>query len=240
MLAIFRRFLVMLSAAGLSACASLPQLPGMSRSSENYAAGSELGWRLAGSDKNALAGAFLTAIETGGEQRWRGRRANGVVTPGSDSLSGIFPDASERAILPGAPIDYNHVYETELGLYAVTRNANVRAGPATNAKILEVLPSGAGVDAIGRVVGAPWLLVAQTGKIRGFVHESLLIKAPGTELELAGGPHRRPVLCREFKQSIAIFSQTDAWTGAACQSGSNWRLAPEPETGELDDELSGF
>ena len=78
-----------------------------------------------------------------------------------------------------------------MGLYVLTRNSNIRLGPGTDHKIAEVLPSGAGVDVVGRVVDKEWMLVASEGSIRGYVHQNLLIKAPGTELELAGGPNRR-------------------------------------------------
>ena len=90
------------------------------------------------------------------------------------------------------------------------------------------MPSGSGVDVVGRVTDRNWMLVAADGSVRGYVSGDLVIQAPGTELELAGGPVRTPVLCRTFTQRVNVYSERYEWQGAACNDGSGWRLAAEP------------
>ncbi len=77
------------------------------------------------------------------------------------------------------------------------------------------------------------MLIAVDDVVRGYIYQNLLIKAPGTELELAGGPRRRPLLCREYVQRIDLGAERDEWQGAACNDGTGWRAAPpevDPET----------
>ncbi len=234
--------LAFLSAILLNACSTLSG-GGFDGGSGDFAAGSRLSYNLSGGDRSALADAFLSAMETGAETPWRGRNANGAVTPGDYSLSNLKADPRERLILARSDIDIARRMETDLGLYALTSNSNVRTGPGTTYKIATMLPSGAGVEVVGRVVGAPWMLVSHEGRIAGYIHENLMIKAPGTELELAGGPHRRPILCREFIQRVEVYGEVDAWTGGACNDGAGWRLAAEPEPlaeDYVDDELMGL
>ena len=76
---------------------------------------------------------------------------------------------------------------TDLGLYVLTRNSNVRKGPGTEHGVLETLPAGSGVEVVGRLTDKNWMLVSADGAVRGYVFGNRLIKAPGTELELAPG-----------------------------------------------------
>jgi len=230
--------------AGLvAACSSFAPGGFGASSSVNYAAGSSLGARLAPRDREALGAVFLRAMEAsaqGAAVPWSGARARGSVTPGETMLANLKSNPHMR--LPArAGLDLTHRLETELGLYVTTRNANVRTGPSTERRIAEQLPAGDGVDVVGKITGQPWMLIAVDERIRGYVHASLLIKAPGTELELAGGPRRRPQLCRAFKQRISAYGQNDHWQGAACKDGERWRLAPPaPAEGQDDDGLLGF
>ena len=196
----------------------------------NFTAGSMLGASVSADDMRALYPAFVTAIETGpaGEPvAWRGAGASGAVTPGAYMIGNLKPDP--RALLPlAAALSFSETFETELGLYALTRNANVRSGPSTDAKALDQLPSGTGVDVVGKVSGKPWMLVAVDGAVRGYIHDSLMIRAPGAELTLAGGPTRRAHLCRAFKQSLSVGGRSDQWSGVACDRGDGWRVeAPD-------------
>ncbi|MHA7873414.1 MAG: SH3 domain-containing protein, partial [Hyphococcus sp.] len=122
--------------------------------------------------------------------------------------------------------DLDPVMETDLGLYVATRNANVRIGPGTAYAVAEMLDAGAGVEVVGRVVDKSWMLVAVDGVVRGYVFQDLLIKAPGAELELAGGPQRSPRLCRAYAQRLEMEGARDAWKGAACVDGAGWRVLP--------------
>ncbi len=229
------------AAFGLGACSSLPSMGDLRGGSGNYADGSLVESNLSGSDRAALAAAFTAAMDTGETRNWRGGRAVGVVTPGGYALANLQADPNARIGAARGDFDLAHVMETEMGLYVLTRNSNIRTGPGTDNPIAEVLPSGAGVDVVGQVTSNGWMLVAVDDQVRGYISPKLLIKAPGTELELAGGPRRRPILCREFSQRIVIFSQRDEWTGAACNDGVGWRLAPpEPEPVEEEDDLLGL
>lgn len=195
----------------------------------DFTEGSMLGASLSGADLQALYPAFVTAVESGASGQavaWRGPSASGAVTPGAYLVGNLKPDP--KTLLPlAAAVSFAEPMETELGLHALTRNANVRAGPSTDARVLEQLPSGTGVEAVGKVSGKPWLLVAVDGAIRGYVHESLTIKAPGTELDLAGGPVRRAHPCRAFDQTMTVGGRADRWSGAACDRGQGWRVEPK-------------
>ncbi len=227
-----RLTILALGAAALSACASLPFVGDEFQSSgaENFAGGSQLAVLLAADDARALDAAFVDAMDTGVAKSWRGRRAAGAVTPTGWSISNLRPDPDARVPASRNNIDLAPVLETELGLYVLTRNANVRLGPGVSHGVAETLPSGAGVDIVGRTVRDKWMLIAHEGVVRGYVSETLMIKAPGTELELAGGPRRRGALCREFVQRLTIGAERDQWRGAACKGeNGEWRLAREPK-----------
>lgn len=245
MLAVRKLTLLAFAAFTLSACSSLPSIGGLGGGGgPNFAAGSVLSARLAAADRAALAEAFARAMESGTSETWRGGRATGVIEPQGYSLANLKPHPALRIPLARPDIDLRHAMETELGLHALTRNSNVRLGPGTDYEAVDTLASGTGVDVVGRVTDKPWMLVATDGAVIGYIHENLMIKAPGAELELAGGPIRRPLLCREFEQRLNIFSERDQWTGAACSDGTGWRLAAEPpapaEEEDADDERLEF
>lgn len=233
---VMRRLLVLLAAAALGACTSLPKIGG-GLGDVNYAAGSAAGARLSGSDREALAAAFKAAMESGENRQWRGGRAAGVVMPGGYALANLKFDPDARIDAARGDFDLAHIMETDLGLYVLTRNSNIRIGPGPENRIAEVLPSGSGVEVVGRLIDKDWMLIAVDGDVRGYVYEKLLIKAPGTELELAGGPRRKPILCRKFTQRLTMYSERDEWTGAACNDGTGWRLARAPEPKPEDDPL---
>jgi len=220
-----------LSAAILSAsCAGGPSFGG-GGGLENYAAASALATDLRGRDVDALGAAFGGAMDgarAGEEITWSGPNARGSVLPGQMTLGGLRADPGERLPFPPG-LDISHPLETELGEYVMIRKSNVRAAPSVDAAVLTTAQSGAGVTVIGKVVGQPWMLIAAEGRIRGYVFEDLLTKRPGTELELAGGPTKRPVLCRDFLQKIAVNGRSDRWGGTACKRGERWRLERAPE-----------
>ena len=226
--------MAIMAAAMLGGCASLPSVGGVGGGSDNYAAGSPANSVLSGTDRSALATAFQAAMNNSTPQQWRGNRAVGVVMPGGYGLANLLADPNARIGLAQGDLDLAHVMETDLGPYVLTRNTNLRKGPGTENGVIEILPSGSGVDVVGRIPDNNWMLVSMNGSVRGYVYGNLLIKAPGTELELAGGPMRRPILCREFTQRVSAYSERYQWQGAACNDGAGWRLAP-PEA-PLDDQ----
>jgi hypothetical protein len=221
-------------AALLASCASLPYLgDDAATGGGDFAEGSRLAGDLNGKDRDALRTAFLSAMESGAPQRWRGGHAVGEVWPESYSIANLRADPAARVPAARGDLNLASTLETELGLHVLTRNSNVRIGPGTEHAIAEVLPSGAGVDVVGKTAGDDWMLIAADGVIRGYVYENLMIKAPGTELELAGGPRREARLCREFRQTVRRYSENDEWTGAACRTGAGWRLAPQERSDEF-------
>lgn len=234
---------LLLMAGALGACSSIPGADFLDGGGgENFAAGSPVADQLSGADRDALADAFIAAMETGQRQTWSGRRAVGEVTPGGYELANLYADPRQRIALAHGDVNLAQVVETDLGLYVLTRNSNIRKGPGTEYDIAEVLPSGEGVDVVGKVIDQNWMMIAVDERVRGYVFGNLLIKAPGTELELAGGPRRKPVLCRAFTQRVNIFSTREEWDGAACNDGTGWRLAEDPPMPEqiADDELLGL
>ncbi|MEO0398036.1 MAG: SH3 domain-containing protein [Pseudomonadota bacterium] len=192
----------------------------------NYAAGSPLGAQLPKSEQRALETSFLQAVSRGapGERYdWRGKESFGWVKAGAPVLGNVKADRSDRPPYP-ASLSVSDSLETELGLYALTKNANVRSGPSTDYPVLETLSSGDGVEVVGRVVGKRWMLVQKGDRIVGYVFEGLMIKAPGTELELAGGPTRKPLRCRVFEQRLSYGGRSDRWEGVACLERNAWVL----------------
>lgn len=232
---------VLVMASGCSTFSDLSRLGGnLGGDDQNYAAGSSLGGQLSGNDRDALADAFVIAMDEGRTQKWRGRRVGGTIEPGGYAISNLLTHPGSLIDTARTDLDLTHKMETDLGLYVLTRNSNVRIGPGSDNRIAEVLSSGTGVAVVGRVVNKPWMLVSVNDSVRGYVFQDLLIKAPGTELELAGGPQRRPFLCRRFLQKLVTMRDEDEWEGAACHDGAGWRLAqPEPQPID-DEELVGY
>lgn len=220
-----------LAAAALAISGCGPGGPSIGREdSVNYAAGTAIGAEMTRAEQAALAAAFVEAMAAppGAAKSWRADAAFGAVTPGGYWVGNLKPDP--RTLLPAdSGLDLGYSFETELGLHALTGNSNLRAGPSTAARIIEVLDGGTAVDAVGRTKGAPFYLVAIGGRVRGYVHESLMKKAPGTELDLdlAGGPTRRAHPCRDFEQTLTRFGRSERWSGAACDRGEGWRLEPK-------------
>ncbi len=62
------------------------------------------------------------------------------------------------------------------GIYLVTRDANVRAGPKTSAKKIGSVRGGGKVDVVGKVKGGVgWMAVRRDGKDFGFVYAPVLL-----------------------------------------------------------------
>jgi len=214
----------------LGACATFEGGAGYGAPGDDYAAGSALSREMTSRDRAALAGAFAAAVETGAPGAtnvWSSGSYSGSVTPGQYLIGNLKPD-SGRLLPVAAPIEFAGEYETELGLYALKGEANLRSGPSTEAKIFTKLAAGTPVDVVGRAVGLPWMLVAIDGTVRGYVHQSLLLKAPGDDFALAGGPTRAARFCRAFEQSLTLFGRTDRWAGAACKRDGAWLLEAAP------------
>lgn len=196
----------------------------------NYAAASLLGAELPPSEARVLKSAFIQAIENGahGERfDWRGDTSFGWVKAREWRVGDLKADANDRPRIPEG-LDLAYTYETEQGLYALTRNANARLGPSTDFPAREQLVSGTGVIVIGKVVDRPWMLVEVDGFVTGYVHQDLMIKAPGTELDLAGGPRRAAAICRSYEQRLSYGGRSDLFEGVACKEGGRWLVKARP------------
>ncbi|NWG91446.1 MAG: hypothetical protein HXY21_02915 [Parvularculaceae bacterium] len=199
----------------------------------NYASASALGAGLPPGEARSLAPAFVQAVEKGavGERfDWRGVAASGWVKAREIRVGNLKADPNEAPPVAEG-VDLSETYETEQGLYALTRNANVRLGPSTDFPTSEQLLSGTAVVVIGKVVGKPWMLSEVEGRVVGYIHESLMIKAPGTELDLVGGPRREAAHCRAYEQQLSYGGQSDLWAGVACKEGGRW-VVKTPPAGE--------
>ncbi|MEL6362657.1 MAG: SH3 domain-containing protein [Pseudomonadota bacterium] len=219
-------------AVALSACQGGGNFNPLADASVNYASGSALGVQLPSKDQAALEPVFLQAVARGasGERfDWRGPDSFGWVKVRDHVVGNVKPSRHDRPVAP-KEVDLSFPMETELGLYALTRNSNVRAGPSTEYPVLAELVSGDGIDGVGRVVGKPWILAEKDGRVVGYIHENLMVKAPGTELLLAGGPTKTPMKCREFEQRISYTGRSDRWEGVACLEDGRWVLQPEDNT----------
>jgi hypothetical protein len=216
----------------LGACETFSEFDPFDGGAPSYTLGAPADLNLSGRDRDALAYAFEQAMTTGKPQGWTGSQARGVVEPLAYAVANLKADPAARIEAARGDLNLTQVVETELGLYVLTRNSNIRTGPGTDNRAVEVLDSGTGVDVVGRVRDKNWMLVAVNDIIRGYVFGDLLIKAPGSELELAGGPMRKPLLCRNFSQRINIYSDRAEWEGAACNDGTGWRVAPPPPPDE--------
>lgn len=218
----------------LAACAGAGGLD-LGGEGTNFASASPLGAAISGGDARALEPAFLQAVEKGGDGErfdWRGPSAFGWVK-GLDPCVGNLKADPNDCPASAAGLALGETYETEQGLYALTRNANVRSGPSTDDPVRGQLSSGTPVNVVGKVVGKPWMLAEVENRIVGYIHESLLIKAPGTELDLAGGPRRQALSCRRYEQRISFEGRSDLWEGVACDENGRWKVYQKPEEGPV-------
>lgn len=222
-----------IGALALSACETAGPIGGPAQNGPvNFTLGSTLGASLSRGDMKALGEIFTPTLEagqTGAAQRWRGPSgAEGAITPRGYLFGNLRSDPSSLIAVASA-VSYALPMEIEQGEQVTTKNANVRAAPSADAPILEKLDAGVGVEAIGKVVGQPFYLVAVKGRIRGYVSATLLTPAPGADLALAGGPTRRAHPCRAYDQTLSLGGQSDRWSGVACNRGQGWR--PEAKEG---------
>lgn len=67
-----------------------------------------------------------------------------------------------------------HEVAPMVGLYEITKDVNVRAGPGTDFERLAGLKAGERVRAIGKVQDTSWMAVSQDGETLGFVYTPIL------------------------------------------------------------------
>jgi uncharacterized protein YgiM (DUF1202 family) len=93
----------------------------------------------------------------------------------------IQPAEPESQSAPQADEPAPLAVEALSGVYVATKSANVRAAPATDAKIVAKLAVDQAVDATGQVAGGEWLRVSVKGKT-GFVSGKLMAESDATEV----------------------------------------------------------
>lgn len=137
------------------------------------AAGSAIGCKLQKNDQAKAERAIEQAVLTGKDQEWNSDTGySGRVEVGSE-MTGA--DLANLRLASGVePADG---YTRIGGAYVSTVNANVRAAPGTNAKVLGQLSSGQRIWVPAQVKGQPWLLVSDQGVGQGYVSAPLLKKA---------------------------------------------------------------
>jgi uncharacterized protein YgiM (DUF1202 family) len=106
--------------------------------------------------------------------------------------------SAARQIQPAAPepepapqVEAPLAVEALSGVYVATKSANLRAAPATDAKIVGKIAADQAVDATGQVAGGEWLRVEVKGKT-GFVSGKLMARSDAAEVDawsaLKGAP----------------------------------------------------
>jgi surface antigen len=127
-------------------------------------------------------------------------------------------------------LDTSRVLEPAQGEYTVTgASVNVRLAPSLKGLKAAQLGRGMVVDALGREPEKNWLLVARRGVVLGYIFAPLLESRGGDDLMLAGGASRRPVLCRDFEQTVLMPNGVkDEWENSACRaSDGEWRVVDD-------------
>ncbi len=190
--------------------------------------GTPVASRLARSDLPDADSAVKAALNAPGSTAapWRGRSGNsGTVTPGDVLIAGLSDGGEMYPAPPGLFV--NAPVETALGDFRVARSANFRLGPNTSYRRLGTLGAGTTVRALGRDNSSDWYLIANSGRIMGYIYGPLMEKVSSGELMLAGGPTVTPDYCRAFTHEVRLRDgETDVWRGTACRGKAGyWSLA---------------
>ncbi len=119
--------------------------------------------------------------------------------------------------------------------YTITKTSNVRGGPGTDYKVLEVISKDTTVDVIGKVQDQPWMLVGFNNTGSGFVHTSLVQPVPveqrKTETEPVEDQTSETVeqtvavnrACKTVKQVIILEDGSEEVEEiTACQGPNGW------------------
>ncbi|WP_162917675.1 caspase family protein [Dongia deserti] len=106
--------------------------------------------------------------------------------PKAEPVAPVAPaetQSAQRQIQPAAPQPEPEPLEIQelAGTYVAAKSANVRAAPATDAKIIAKLSADQAVDATGLVAGGEWLRVSLKGKT-GFVSSKLMVETDAEEV----------------------------------------------------------
>jgi uncharacterized caspase-like protein len=134
------------------------------------------------SDNPATFQAYLTQFPNGVFAGLARAKITELESAGSDPTE---TQSAARQIQPAAPepeVPAPLAVEELSGVYVATKSANVRAAPATDAKIVAKLAADQAVDATGQVAGGEWLRVSVKGK-SGFVSGKLMAPSDAAEVD---------------------------------------------------------
>lgn len=95
--------------------------------------------------------------------------------------------------------------------YVATKNANVRSKPNVRAALIETLPKGAVITALGRVRDADWFLIARDGEQLGYVFAPL-VALEGSPAAVAALAPPRPTV-EVNKNAVAVIIGNKAYGG---------------------------
>lgn len=149
--------------------------------------GNQLGKTLDEADRKQIAQADNQALSAPPGQAISWRNPDGGAS-GSSSAS-----APTKEVVAKAPdgtirtVSKTPKLSLVSGRYTVhgTSNVNIRAEPTTKSNAVGTLRSGETVDAVGKVVGSDWMLVARSGETLGYVSGALISPA-ATATQIAG------------------------------------------------------
>ncbi|MEQ8936901.1 MAG: SH3 domain-containing protein [Amphiplicatus sp.] len=175
-------------------------------------------------DLAAHRAAFLSSVNApaGKIIEWVGDSAHGSVTVKEARLV-LSPDKPSGNPAPEG-LRIGGDMEMDLGVHVIRSNANVRLGPSTEDKVVATLKAGSRVDVIGRLVREPWALVAQNGRIRGYVFDELMARPQGATSRLAGAVLATPVYCRSLVQTVEREGVSSESDDLACKGEGDWFL----------------
>jgi surface antigen len=141
-------------------------------------AGNRIGSWLDEKDRQAVAqeaGKALDSPNANQRVTWNnpdtGNSASVVAHPAVAEKRAV-PIVRDRAVAPLPALEL--IGEN----WIATRNANVRLAPSTDAAVATTLKQGESFRAVGKVVGADWIVVAREKRTIGYVSSALVEAAP--------------------------------------------------------------
>lgn len=145
----------------------------LSSSDEGYIA-RKIGDDVSEEDAEAIGRAVAKALErapAGREVTWKSKTSGASATfkPGGTRLE---KREIEAAMRKGVVVTPNMVLIARG--YTAARNANLRAGPGTDHKVVGGLAKGESLTALGAVGKGDWILVALDGEVVGYVYAPLV------------------------------------------------------------------
>lgn len=113
----------------------------------------------------------------------------------------------------------DHEVTPMIGLFEVTKDVNVRAGPGTNFKRLAGLKAGERVRAIGQPKDDTWMAVSQGGETLGFIYTPVLVPVVDGALS---------------EQFFGSYMSEDQQNGVACDYRFRFEGKVEVEGGSFE------